>query len=527
MALLAAVAAVRVAATWRQFSQTHDEPGAIVCGLEWIEDGTYHMEPQQPPLARIFDAALLAAAGRRLPRHDEVLTTPIVLNIGNDVLNEGDYVRNLALARAGVLPFLLLGVFVVGAWTWRIAGPAAACAAVLLYSTLPPVLAHAGLATTDMAAAATIPAAIFTFVVWLERPRWRNALLFAVAGAAALLAKFSAIPFCGAAMFLIVLRRRSVRMPPRQVVAILGVVFLLTWACYRFAVWPDPIFNFPPSAILAALADKRDLADRALLHLLRLGPIPAPAFFVGLAQLQDHLAKGHPSYLLGRISESGFRMYFPVALAVKTPLAFLLISIPAAFGLVRRSWQTAAPPLAALAILGVAMTTPIDIGIRHILPLYAPLAVCAGAGAWQLWTAAAQRGTRLLLALLVAWQLGSSALAHPDYLAWFNELAGTHPDAVLVDSNLDWGQDLPRLRDAIRQNHIGALWVKYFGSTDLARYPLGARVSILPKSQRVHGWIAISRTYLAGVYDGPAYSWLKNETPVAEVGKSMVLYYVR
>jgi hypothetical protein len=571
IALLAVAAALRIGDTWRRFSQTHDEPHHVACGLEWIEDGAYRMEPQHPPLARIFDAIALFAAGRRLPRHDMVITTPVVLSLGNDVFNEGDYTRNLVLARAGVLPFFLLAVLVVAAWAWRLGGPRAAIIAVLLYTTLPPVLAHAGVATTDMAAAATVPAAIFAFALWLETRSWRNATLFGVAMAAALLAKFSSIPFCAVAMLLIVVWRSvmhvrygapssgaSRHLLPRgegtedhdfqsplptgeggrrpvegrrrrtlQFAAVTACIALLTWACYRFTIWPDPIFNFPPDAILAALADKHDLTDRALYHLLNLGPIPAPSFFVGLAQLQDHMAKGHPSYLLGRVSDSGWWNYFPVAISVKTPLPFLLISIPASIWMMRRrSWPLAAPALSALAILGVAMTTRIDIGIRHVLPLYAPLAVCAGAGVAQLWSATMQRGVRTLLVLLIAWQVISSTLAHPDYLAWFNELAGAHPDAILVDSNLDWGQDLPRLREAIRENHISVLWLKYFGSTDLARYPLGAQFRMLPKSQRVHGWIAISRTYLAGVYDGPVYAWLKNETPVAEVGKSMLLYYV-
>jgi hypothetical protein len=531
--LLAAVAALRIADTWRRFSQTYDEPIHLVMGLEWLDRGTYRLEVQHPPLARIFDALAPAAAGLRFPRGARLENDLSVQQAGNDALNapnKGDYARNLMLARLGALPFLVLGIFVVWAWTKRMAGPAAAAVAVFLYSTLPPILAHAGLATTDMAAGATIPAAIFAYTLWLEEPRWRNAALLALALAAALLSKFSAIPYCGLAMLLISIawgaRKPSGGLKPAaprlvQVAVILAGVALLTWAAYRFTVWPEPIYDFPPPAILAALAARQDLGARILLPLLRLGPLPAPAFFMGLAHLAAHQAAGHASYLLGEVSTHGWWYFFPVAVAVKTPLPFLLITIPAAV------WMRRQPPaLAAAAVMLVAIAARIDIGVRHVLPLYAPLAVCGGAAVERLWRSS-QRGVRALVAILLAWQLASSALAHPDYLAWFNELAGGRPDRILVDSNLDWGQDLPRLRDAVRENQIRFLWIAYFGSTDLARYPLGTTIRQLPRGQRVHGWIAVSRTLLAGVYKGEAYAWLRSETPAAEVGKSMLLYYVR
>jgi hypothetical protein len=542
--LLAAIALLRVADTWCRFSQVFDEPFHIGAGLEWIERGTYRMEVQHPPLARIFDAALLS--GHQLPpgsiRADQLLAA------GNVVLNDGDYARNLMRARAGSLPFLLLAIVIVCAWAWRLGGASSAIVAVLLFSTLPPVLAHGGVATTDIAAAATTAAALFAFVVWLESRTWRSALLLTLAGSAALLSKFSTIPYCGLAMVLVVVWRhvilsradgegsqathseilRFAQDDVKQLLAVFAGIALLTWACYRFTVWPEPIFNLPPAALMNALAQTNDIRAQVLFHLLKLGPIPAPAFFFGLEHVGEHLAAGHASYLLGATSTRGWWSYFPVVLAVKTPLAFLIITIPATVSMLRRrSWQFAAPALCAIAILAVAIGARLNIGVRHILPIYAPLAICGGIELTRLWNVVRQRSVRALIVLLLVWNIASSALAHPDYLAWFNELAGAHPDAILVDSNLDWGQDLPRLREAIRENHITNLWLRYFGSADLSRYPLGAQLHVLPKAQRVRGWIAISRTILAGAYEGNDYAWLRREQPVAEVGKSMLLYYVR
>jgi len=119
-----------------------------------------------------------------------------------------------------------------------------------------------------------------------------------------------------------------------------------------------------------------------------------------------------------------------------------------------------------------------------------------------------------------------SLLAHPDYIAYFNELAGRHPERIVVDSDLDWGQDLPRLRDAVVDRRIDRLWIAYFGSTDLSRYPISPAIRRLPPRTMVKGWIAISKTSLKGAYGRPDdYAWLEQQTPVQEIGKSILLYH--
>src|SRR5258705_1999593 len=95
-------------------------------------------------------------AGIRSAGHDNVWLE------GNSILYAGGtYERNLALARLGVLPFFLLATLVVYAWADRIGGLADGVCAVLLFTTLPPVLAHAGIATTDMAVCPTLALASY------------------------------------------------------------------------------------------------------------------------------------------------------------------------------------------------------------------------------------------------------------------------------------------------------------------------------------------------------------------------------
>jgi hypothetical protein len=129
---------------------------------------------------------------------------------------------------------------------------------------------------------------------------------------------------------------------------------------------------------------------------------------------------------------------------------------------------------------------------------------------------------------LLVWQLGSSLAAHPDYLAYFNELAGKHPERILVDSDLDWGQDLLRLVEELRARHVERVAIAYNGSADLSRHGLPAFRPLVPH-QPTTGWIAISEMRLKIGEGRPPYdefAWLEAYEPVARVGRSIRLYYV-
>ena len=129
-------------------------------------------------------------------------------------------------------------------------------------------------------------------------------------------------------------------------------------------------------------------------------------------------------------------------------------------------------------------------------------------------------GAALLAAIL--WQLSPLWRAYPDYLPYFNETAA-HPERVLVDSDLDWGQDLHRLELRVAQLHIGHLSLAYRGSADLRREPL-PQVHILGPRERVTGWVALSE--LARTRNLSDYAWLDAYRPIERVGKTIDLYYI-
>jgi hypothetical protein len=134
-----------------------------------------------------------------------------------------------------------------------------------------------------------------------------------------------------------------------------------------------------------------------------------------------------------------------------------------------------------------------------------------------------------MVIVLLLWQFTASVRAHPDYLAYFNELVGNSPERIVVDSDLDWGQDLLRLAEALRARKITSVAIAYFGSAYVSRHNM-PRVQPLRAYQLTTGWIAISKSQLKYGEGKPPYrgfAWLESHEPVALIGRSILLYYVQ
>jgi 4-amino-4-deoxy-L-arabinose transferase-like glycosyltransferase len=257
--------------------------------------------------------------------------------------------------------------------------------------------------------------------------------------------------------------------------------------------------------------------------------VPAPAWFRGIWEMMYKNQYGHATYVLGKkLGGAGVWYFFPVALAVKSPLPFLILVF---FGLGALLWQARGrksssrlmPAGAAATILVIGMASNINIGVRHILPIYPLLAIVAGLGAATLWKSARLRHVGLPLAIiLLVYQIGSCIRLHPDYIAYFNEVARHEPEYFLVDSDLDWGQDLKRLAELLQALRIDEISIAYFGTADLTRHGLPT-VRELDAYRPTAGWVAVSLTLLKAE---DWFSWLEAYEPVATVGHSIRLYYV-
>jgi len=543
--LFSVVAIARIVSTYKVFNQTWDEAVHVACGMEWLQLGTYNYEDLHPPLARVAVGIGPYLSGIRLSGQNP---NPDALLAGNAIFaSHGEYLHNLALARMGVLPFFLLATWTVWQWTRKLFGSWAAVAAVGLFTNVPPVLGNAGVATTDLPLAATFVLALFVFTIWLERPTTASSFLLGITVGLAVMSKFSALLFfaaCGTAVLLCwacagetSIRERGLEIPLR--LRRLGVAALLcagiVFACYRFSFHPASGPASRPHQFVDHLFEHQAKLRDISYELVERAPVPVPEFFIGVKQAGARTSGTTNMYLLGQVRNRGWWYFFPVALSVKTPIAFLILMAIGGFATITRwkngdrDWRILVPLASALALLLACLPTKFNIGLRHILPIYPLLSILAGVGVMQLWQVGRARWLGRILAVgLMSWTLASSVMAQPDNLAYFNEFAGKHPERILVDSDLDWGQDLLRLSNDLRSRGVEHVAIAYNGSTDLNQMNLPPFDNLAPCVHET-GWIAISLYDLEMSQPSVGcggYSWLETFKPAALVGKSIRLYWI-
>jgi 4-amino-4-deoxy-L-arabinose transferase-like glycosyltransferase len=559
LALIILLACRLAAGSWGVYSNTWDEPEHLAAGIELLDRGQYEYDTEHPPLGRVLLALGPYLAGAR----SFGTPPPNGTQEGIDILySGGHYARYLTLARLGVLPFLALLLLATWLWARRLfRSQGAALLSVLLLASVPAVLGHAALASLDVAAAATCLLALYTLQLWLVSARLRDAALFGLAAGVAVGTKFSAVPFIGLALPALALVQTSVgwrrdrcgaapdagALPADTPTAsqrsrLLGLALAVLAALLPLALAygprsPNPAgvaarFNWAVSYLLQERGLDHELG--VLLSHLWL-PRELKDLVNGIVAVKAHNDSGHLSYLLGQVRVTGWWYFYLVALAVKTPIPLLAAGPVGMAWFARDGWRNRNSWALAPAVLVVMMLTfasafsRINIGTRHVLVLYPFFALGAAYVTVRTWRSlAAWRKRRLtvvpvavLLALLL-WQLSTLWTAYPDYLAYFNE-AVPHPQRVLVDSDLDWGQDLRRLELRAAQLGIAHLSLAYRGTADLTREPLPPFVSLAAR-QPTTGWVAISE--LARTRDPADYAWLDAYRPVERIGKSIDLYYI-
>src|SRR5262245_38789890 len=506
--VLIVVGVLRMATTWRVFSDTVDEATHVGAGLELLQYHHYDLQPENPPLPRIILAAIPAASGIRW--NDEA---PRPLQIHGVMYGHGEYRRNLVYIRAGNIVFFVLASIALFVWVRRELGDAEALLALLLFTTQPVILGYSGLATFDAAATAGMAVALVAFSAWLKNPDVRRAAILGAAYAASILFKFSSIGYVPAVCLAIyIVRWLHERRPLRELATLLVipfVAFAVIWAGYGFTV-----------GTVGDLGDRFQKQLGVLFsHLPSSMPLPAANFFRGIGGLLEIDRGGFESYFLGKVSHTGWRWYFPAAVALKSTLPFLALIVA---GFVA-AWKTRRWPMlealaASAAILALAAPSHLDLGVRYVLPVYVPLSAAAAIGAMAL----LQLAKRLAI-VLIALHVVASFGAHPDYFPYFNEIASDDPGHYLVDSNLDWGQDVLRLRHVLRQAHVEqiALNLGYF-DYDALGFP---KHSLVVPLQPESGWIATSEHVYRVERAKGGWSWL-DPYEMRRIGKSIRLYYV-
>jgi len=523
-----ALGILRIVATYRVFNHTIDEPSHIAGGIEWWEKGTYTLEAKHTPLARLSVALgpyLAGVRGTGATRWQD--TYPILSE-------NGQYWRNLILGRLGVLPYFVIATLVVFFWAKKLHGPDVGVIAAGIFTLLPTILAHSSNATTDVALTAMFGCALYTFTSWLREPNFRSAALFGVFTGLALATKLSTLvflPACGLPIVIAYARSNQTRWRHllRTVAIVILAAFLSLWAVYRFSHAPLSQVTGLPDRITAKIFGKLSGMTAVEQAISRHVPIPAPEFFEGIRMLRDQNQQGSRGYLLGSVKDGGWWYFFFVAVAVKTPIGILLLAVLGAvisirvFWHDRVKWENAAPLASLIMLLLVTMPSHLDTGVRYILPVYVCLSVLAGMGVAELWHARKRMIGRATAGVLLLWFAGASALAHPDYLSYFNEFAGKDPSRVIVVGDLDWGQDYTRLSKFLREHSVQQISIAT--DTFFEPKPLGLpETTLLKCADQPTGWVAME---LRRVRLHPeCYQWMAQQQLLTTVGKTMLIYEV-
>lgn len=550
----------------RQKSPTYDELIHLFAGYSYLKWGDFRTNPEHPPLAKALAALPLLALDLKDPRRSSPYwdLIPQQHDYGWIVAHRMIFLENDAetLFFYAKLPLLLLSAvlgFFVYRWARDLYGIPAGFVALFLYCLDPNILAHSPIIHTD------VPFSAFFFIgsyfYWrcLESFNWKNLSLASISFGLVAITKFSFVSILPIWFLLGLLKvfsdkplacsignRSEISTRPAKAVAVAVVLasacvtaFVVIWAAYGFrfgalAREGTEVFSF--SRVLPEGKLARGLVSFGLGN--QLFPESYVYGFLYVTRFMQRLA-----FLLGEVSESGFWTYFPVAFAVKTPLPTLIL-LAAAIGLWIHKRRLSSAGwfllISAVAYFGFAVWSRMNIGHRHILPIYPFLFVLAGGAAAKLWSGGKRRA-RSGLVVLCLWYLWSAIHTYPHYLAYFNEIIGGPRNGfkVLTDSSLDWGQDLKGLKRWLDRNGVKRIQLAYFGTADPAYYGIDAyylpgSVVFSPRPTSFNPeppkYLAVSATYIYGVHSGKPlggrYLFLRKKEPVATIGHSIFVYQI-
>lgn len=485
-----AAAALIVLSTWLVWSHTRDdslspdEPVHIFAGYLLVTSGTYVLNIEHPPLTKMLAGAAVARLDPPLPPLPDPIPPGLLTDFGHGFVFHFGPDRVAAAARAPFLWVFGLLLAVVYFVAHRRYGTLPALFALALLAFDPNFVAHAGIVHTDVAAALMFFAAVACWDFALRNRRPAALVLAGVVLGVALATKFSTVyllPILAIQGLIAAVRdpapRPAVKRLAGSLVLAGSIALLVVLAIY----WPGTRRMDP--AVQTALIHANVAARGApgWSHVIEgLVPVSRPLaqYLGGLAAVaRQNVEGGGINYLLGRISDSGFPAYFPVAFLFKSTVAFLGAALVVVFGLVRdpRARAEAALTLLPVGVLFLVLAgSSYNIGIRHLLPIYPFLALAAAGVLARLLETGGRRVALALLAGLPLLAAAELAGVHPHELSFFNALAGGPVGGrrILLDSNLDWGLDLKRLAAELATRGVDRPTVCYFGGDDVA-YRLG------------------------------------------------------
>ena len=520
-------------------SAAFDEGYTVTYGYAYLRTGEARLSRgQNPPLTNVLLALpLLLRTDIVFPIEHSTWSTGDVYGFSDEFLwkANSDPQRLVMLARLPEMGLALLLACVIYAFTRSMFDRRAALAALFLCAFDPNVLAQGHIAGTDLGVTLFMFSSVWMLTLAIKRMSLRHVIVAGLLAGAALASKYSAV-WLGPIALIVGLTYPSAGakhgdIARLKLLVLFGLAaFVVIWATFGFSFG-----SIGPN-----------------------GPaVPAPDYWASLGKVANRVESGTPAFMLGQISSTGFVGYYPFVLLIKTPLPILIFLLMGLVSLiVRRDRKSIALWLPPLLFLIAAMSSNLSLGYRLILPVLPFALVIAGQGTNAVLTSVGtlkRKGSpasvfvslRLgVCVVLPAWLVIDVLSIGPNHLAYFNQLAGdhTHDYNRLVDSNLDWGQDLIALREWMTANRVDSINLAYFGTAHPSAYGLqanllpsftlndfGAEVDGFSANALPPGWYAISATslQLGLVYSHwNEYAPFRTREPAARIGRSILVYHI-
>jgi 4-amino-4-deoxy-L-arabinose transferase-like glycosyltransferase len=492
VAFLLLVQAAQIVNVVRQESLTFDEDDHIFAGYEMWKAGDYGLNPEHPPLVKLLATSVILGETLQIPLNKGRFFKEEAYLDGRDFLWKNDPDHHLLLRMrlmAGVLAVGMTLTIFLAALEWF--GPEAGLIALTVAVFDPNLLAHSALVTTDMGLSCFLLLSILAFYRWASKPTWVRLVLAGLAAGCVIGSKHSGILL---APMLIALagvevvgaakgeRARSALRMLGGLASIVAIAVAVLWSLYGFRYAARPS-GLALSQSLASYMTPLGALDRAVVSASARWHLLPESYLMGLVDVRL-VAQGSPTFILGHVYAHGVWWYFPAAILIKTTLGLMLLVALAWFAIVARNLkrrrEVAYVVLPGAIYLIVAMTSGLNIGARHVLPLYAMGAVLAGGGAWAL--ISSNRRWAYAVTVLLAWHVGSALAVFPVDMAYANEAWGG-PKQVhryLSDANVDWAQQLVQVKEWQDRNPNEECWFAYFARPEIEPAMWGVRCHALP-----------------------------------------------
>jgi 4-amino-4-deoxy-L-arabinose transferase-like glycosyltransferase len=521
-ACLLAVLTAELFLSLRQMSLTLDESAHLYAGYQHWRARDFGVNPEHPPLVKLVAALPLLSMKLKQPHPPNPFFVVEEYAGGAELLQANNMDLLLTRSRTAVCVFTLLLAALVFAMGYEMFGPETALLALALFTFEPTVLAHGALVTTDMGLAACLFAAVYAFYRYVKQPGAARLLLFGVTVGLTLVTKMSGVlvlPIvlvCAAAEVVFVWNTRRALRLAGALCAGTAIGYLILWGFYglRYAARPAGLVMMPPLAQFVHMMPGKN-QTWVVVHLAHWHLLPE-AYLYGWTKLPAGVTQV-PGFLFGKLYDQGSWMYFPAALLIKSSLTLLLLTLLAPV----LSWRSLRPYRRELVFLGAgilvflaaSMTSHLNIGVRHVLPVYPFAAVLAGASAWAI--AKSSRAGSYAVAALLLFQLVSSLRTYPNYIPYANEAFGG-PDKshlYLADSNVDWAQTLKQVSAYLRANQINDCWIAHSGLADnlaaagVPCKPLPTGLALMAREPQAVIPTHISGVVLVGAQDASGALW--------------------